>query len=145
MFSCHADSSAHVHTGIADGVGGWSQVNIDSGVYSRMLMQTAKAAAAITPPSPIAPQIVLEEAHHKTNVKVKALHICCHTGPMPHGLMPAALRGVRLMAQFSHQQPLFDTCCQTAVAKEVALATLQDINKRRSTPLCMAHCWRQNL
>lgn len=65
-------TAAHVHTGIADGVGGWSQVNIDSGVYSRMLMQTAKAAAAITPPSPIAPQIVLEEAHHKTNVKVKA-------------------------------------------------------------------------
>lgn len=58
--------------GIADGVGGWSQVNIDSGVYSRMLMQTAKAAATITPLSPIAPQIVLEEAHKKTNVKV-----CC--------------------------------------------------------------------
>jgi hypothetical protein len=70
-FNCNVDSNAHVHTGIADGVGGWSQVNIDSGVYSRMLMQTAKAAAAITPPSPIAPQIVLEEAHHKTNVKVK--------------------------------------------------------------------------
>ena len=47
-------------------------------------MQTAKAAAAITPPSPIAPQIVLEEAHHKTNVKVKALHICCHTRPRTH-------------------------------------------------------------
>ena len=56
--------------GIADGVGGWSQVNIDSGVYSRMLMATAKAAAAITPVSPIAPQIVLEEAHRRTNVKV---------------------------------------------------------------------------
>ena len=56
--------------GIADGVGGWSQINIDSGVYSRMLMQTAQAAAAITPPSPIAPQIILEEAHAKTNVKV---------------------------------------------------------------------------
>lgn len=60
----------HCYVGIADGVGGWSQVNIDSGVYSRMLMQTAKAAAAITPLSPIAPQVVLEEAHKRTNVKV---------------------------------------------------------------------------
>lgn len=65
--------TAH-HVGIADGVGGWSQINIDSGVYSRMLMQTAQAAAAITPPSPIAPQIILEEAHAKTNVKVSKLH-----------------------------------------------------------------------
>lgn len=55
--------------GIADGVGGWSLSNIDSGVYSRMLMRTAQAAALITPPSPIAPQIILEEAHARTNVK----------------------------------------------------------------------------
>lgn len=55
--------------GIADGVGGWSLSNIDSGVYSRMLMRTAQAAALITPPSPVAPQIILEEAHARTNVK----------------------------------------------------------------------------
>ncbi len=93
MFSCHADSGAHVHTGIADGVGGWSQVNIDSGVYSRMLMQTAKAAAAITPPSPIAPQIVLEEAHHRTNVKVESLHICCHTRPRTNCFNACCIEG----------------------------------------------------
>ena len=104
MFSCNADSSAHVHTGIADGVGGWSQVNIDSGVYSRMLMQTAKAAAAITPPSPIAPQIVLEEAHHKTNVKVKACTSAA-TAVQDHiALMPAALGGIQPSHQLSHQQ-----------------------------------------
>lgn len=56
--------------GVADGVGGWSQINVDSGIYSRLLMQTAKAAASIISPSPIAPQIVLEEAHKKTNVRV---------------------------------------------------------------------------
>ena len=61
--------------GIADGVGGWSLSNIDSGVYSRMLMRTAQAAALITPPSPIAPQIILEEAHARTNVKVGNLHL----------------------------------------------------------------------
>ena len=71
--------------GIADGVGGWSQVNIDAGVYSRTLMENAKAAATKTCLSPIAPQIVLEQAHMKTNVKVSSetdssawvLQSCC--------------------------------------------------------------------
>lgn len=33
-------------------------------------MQTAKAAASVIAPSSIAPQVILEEAHSKTNVKV---------------------------------------------------------------------------
>lgn len=59
-----------LRSGVADGVGGWSQIGVDSGEYSRLLMQTAKAAASIVAPSPVAPQIVLEEAHKKTNVRV---------------------------------------------------------------------------
>ena len=43
-----------------------------------MLMRTAQAAAQVTPPSPIAPQIILEEAHAKTNVKVGNLHLTMH-------------------------------------------------------------------
>lgn len=40
-----------------------------------MLMRTAQAAALITPPSPVAPQIILEEAHARTNVKVGNMHL----------------------------------------------------------------------
>ena len=40
-----------------------------------MLMRTAQAAAHVTPPSPIAPQIILEEAHARTNVKVGNLQL----------------------------------------------------------------------
>ena len=38
-------------------------------------MRTAQAAAQVTPPSPIAPQIILEEAHARTNVKVGNLQL----------------------------------------------------------------------
>lgn len=65
--------NAYLMAGVADGVGGWSQINVDAGVYSRLLMQTAKAAASILSPSPIAPQVILEEAHKMTNVRVN-----CH-------------------------------------------------------------------
>ena len=69
--SAASAKGAYLRVGVADGVGGWSQINVDSGVYSRLLMQTAKAAASVLAPSPIAPQIVLEEAHKKTNVRVR--------------------------------------------------------------------------
>lgn len=59
--------------GVADGVGSWADypVPVDAGVYARMLMDHAKAAAAITAPSPLAPLAVMRAAHSRTLVQAR--------------------------------------------------------------------------
>jgi protein phosphatase PTC7 len=52
--------------GVADGVGGWAEIGIDPGLYSRELMAHAKVKALETEPGPDMPQQILEYAHKKT-------------------------------------------------------------------------------
>lgn len=56
---------------MADGVGSWADypVPVDAGVYARMLMGHAKAAAATTAPGPLAPLAVMRAAHSQTLVQ----------------------------------------------------------------------------
>ena len=60
--------------GVADGVGSWADypVPVDAGVYSRMLMAHAKAAAAVTAPSALAPLAVMRAAHSQTLVQARS-------------------------------------------------------------------------
>ena len=55
--------------GVADGVGGWAEIGIDPGLYSRELMQHAKEFALSTEPSEDGPQKILEYAHSKTTAR----------------------------------------------------------------------------
>ena len=55
--------------GVADGVGGWAEIGVDPGLYSRELMSFAKEAAGFTPSSPDMPQLVLEYAHKHTQAR----------------------------------------------------------------------------
>lgn len=64
--------------GVADGVGGWAEIGIDPGLYSRELMSHAKTAAALATATdsssqgtvlsfgPSTPQRILETAHSNT-------------------------------------------------------------------------------
>lgn len=52
--------------GVADGVGGWAEIGIDPGLYSRELMAHAKVKALETEPGSDMPQEILEYAHKKT-------------------------------------------------------------------------------
>ena len=63
----------HIVPGIADGVGGWSELDVDAGIYSRQLMSNAKKIAERTGPSSDAPQDILIQAHSQTDVQVCGL------------------------------------------------------------------------
>jgi protein phosphatase PTC7 len=52
--------------GVADGVGGWAEVGVDPGLYSRELMAHAAAASVSMQPGPLAPQHLLEAAYLST-------------------------------------------------------------------------------
>lgn len=52
--------------GVADGVGGWAEVGVDPGLYSRELMAHAKEATSSCEPGPQAPQHLLEVAYLST-------------------------------------------------------------------------------
>ncbi|EFN54672.1 hypothetical protein CHLNCDRAFT_24539 [Chlorella variabilis] len=52
--------------GVADGVGGWAEVGVDPGLYSRELMSHAKKAATTCEPGPNAPQHLMEVAYLST-------------------------------------------------------------------------------
>lgn len=54
--------------GIADGVGSWSERNIDPGLYSRMLMEKSKQAVLEIPLSEDVARQVLIQAHKQTNL-----------------------------------------------------------------------------
>ncbi|KAF5738169.1 putative protein phosphatase 2c [Tripterygium wilfordii] len=55
--------------GVADGVGGWADVGINSGLFSRELMSNSVAAIQEEPKGSIDPVRVLEKAHSGTKAK----------------------------------------------------------------------------
>lgn len=55
--------------GVADGVGGWADVGINAGLYSRELMSNSVSAIQEEPMGSIDPARVLEKAHSNTKAK----------------------------------------------------------------------------
>ncbi|XP_050210693.1 probable protein phosphatase 2C 55 [Mercurialis annua] len=55
--------------GVADGVGGWADLGVDSGKYSRELMSNSVSAIQDEPKGSIDPARVLEKAHSSTKAK----------------------------------------------------------------------------
>lgn len=55
--------------GVADGVGGWADVGVDAGLFSRELMANSVEAIKEEPAGSIDPARVLEKAHASTNAK----------------------------------------------------------------------------
>ncbi|XP_022976072.1 probable protein phosphatase 2C 55 [Cucurbita maxima] len=55
--------------GVADGVGGWADLGVDAGQYSRELMSNSVSAVQEEPKGSIDPARVLEKAHSKTKAK----------------------------------------------------------------------------
>lgn len=55
--------------GVADGVGGWADLGVDAGVYSRELMSNSVSAIKEEPKGSIDPARVLEKAHSSTKAK----------------------------------------------------------------------------
>lgn len=55
--------------GVADGVGGWADHGIDSGLYSRELMSNSVNAVHEEPKGLVDPARVLEKAHSSTKAK----------------------------------------------------------------------------
>ncbi|KAM6544244.1 hypothetical protein CsatB_008691 [Cannabis sativa] len=55
--------------GVADGVGGWADHGVDSGLYSRELMSNSVTAVQEEPKGSIDPARVLEKAHSSTKAK----------------------------------------------------------------------------
>lgn len=69
--------------GVADGVGGWAEVGVDPGLYSRELMSHAlNLLDDIDSVHPGVPQSILEEAHAKTRARgsCTACIVCLHDG-----------------------------------------------------------------
>lgn len=62
-FIC-ADEQA---VGVADGVGGWADVGVNAGEYSRQLMSYSVKAIEDEPKGLIDPAQVLEKAYNRTN------------------------------------------------------------------------------
>eukprot|EP00899_Mesostigma_viride_P006966 jgi/Mesvir1/16270/Mv08514-RA.3 len=62
----HFIDTPHNAVGVADGVGGWSEYGVDSGLYSRMLMGHARDALGREPPRGVDLKRVLKEAHART-------------------------------------------------------------------------------
>lgn len=55
--------------GVADGVGGWADLGVDAGLYSRELMSNSETAIKEEPKGSIDPARVLEKAHSSTKAK----------------------------------------------------------------------------
>ncbi|XWS21082.1 hypothetical protein CRYUN_Cryun30bG0024900 [Craigia yunnanensis] len=55
--------------GVADGVGGWADLGVDAGHYSRELMSHSVSAVHKEPKGSIDPARVLEKAHYSTKAK----------------------------------------------------------------------------
>lgn len=69
--------------GVADGVGGWAEVGVDPGLYSRELMSHAlDLLDGVESVHPDVPQTVLEEAHARTRARgsCTACIVCLHEG-----------------------------------------------------------------
>ncbi|XP_057528565.1 probable protein phosphatase 2C 80 isoform X3 [Amaranthus tricolor] len=54
--------------GVADGVGGWADVGVDAGFYSRLLMSNSVTAILEDSNNGVDPAKILEKAHAETNV-----------------------------------------------------------------------------
>ncbi|XP_054797886.1 probable protein phosphatase 2C 55 [Prosopis cineraria] len=65
----HFICSEEQAVGVADGVGGWADLGIDAGEYSRELMSNAVNAIKEEPEGSIDPARVLEKAHLSTKAK----------------------------------------------------------------------------
>ena len=70
--------------GVADGVGGWAEIGVDPGLYSRELMCNAQVAVGEVPAGPDRPQRALELAHGRTGARgsATACIICVHEGQL---------------------------------------------------------------
>ena len=55
--------------GVADGVGGWAELGVDSGQYARELMSNSVTAIQEEPKGSVDPARVLEKAHFSTKAK----------------------------------------------------------------------------
>ena len=55
--------------GVADGVGGWADVGVNAGLFSRELMSNSVMAIQEEPKDSIDPARVLEKAHSGTKAK----------------------------------------------------------------------------
>lgn len=55
--------------GVADGVGGWADLGVDSGLYSRELMSHSVTAIQEEPKGSVDPARVLEKAHSSTRAR----------------------------------------------------------------------------
>lgn len=69
--------------GVADGVGGWAEVGVDPGLYSRELMSHAlNLLDDVESVHPGVPQRILEEAHARTRARgsCTACIVCLHEG-----------------------------------------------------------------
>ena len=55
--------------GVADGVGGWADVGVDAGEFSRELMSNSISAVQEQPRDSVDPAKVLEKAHSVTTAK----------------------------------------------------------------------------
>ena len=64
-FICAAEHAI----GVADGVGGWAELGIDSGLYARELMTHSADAIQEEPEGSIDPARVLERAHSFTKAR----------------------------------------------------------------------------
>lgn len=97
--------------GVADGVGSWADypVPVDAGVYARMLMDHAKAAAATTAPGPLAPLAVMRAAHSQT--LVQACHLPSLTcRPEVFWAASSPRHYVRELAARGRRQPTCTLC-----------------------------------
>ncbi|VVA93410.1 unnamed protein product [Arabis nemorensis] len=70
--------------GVADGVGGWAELGIDAGFYSRELMSNSVSAIQDEPKGSIDPARVLEKAH--TSTKSKGSSTACIIALTDQGL-----------------------------------------------------------
>ena len=55
--------------GVADGVGGWADLGVNSGLYSRELMSNSVTAVQEEPIGSVDPARVLEKAHSSTKAR----------------------------------------------------------------------------
>lgn len=55
--------------GVADGVGGWADLGVDSGLYSRELMSNSVSAIQEEPKGSVDPARVLDKAHSSTKAR----------------------------------------------------------------------------
>lgn len=88
----HFICSEEQAVGVADGVGGWADLGVNSGFYSRELMSKSVDAIQDEPKGSIDPARVLEKAHSSTKAKGSSTAcIIALTDQVSFTFMPPAL------------------------------------------------------